>query len=147
MKTTIERVEQIHLRAKKLERQRDRRRIAEAAGASLSLLALLVAAVRENGLQLYEIPIVRETGASLLNADIGLYVLVAVIAFMLGVAITAYLKWRQSEKEENGQNSSEEEGSGGGSMLMDDALLLAAGGKKENQSEEEKRDPVGNTKE
>lgn len=87
----------IHERAAALRRARERRRTAAWSALCVALTVLLA----------WETVMPRApgraalTGASLLGASAGGYVLVAVLAFMAGVAVTALLKRReQTQKTE-----------------------------------------------
>ena len=87
----------IHERAAALRRARERRRTAAWSALCVALTVLLAwetLASRAPGRAAL-------TGASLLDVSAGGYVLVAVLAFMAGVAVTALLKRReQTQKTE-----------------------------------------------
>lgn len=84
----------VHERAQTLRRAREKRRTAAWSAACAVLLVLLAL---ETGSP-HALGMGALTGASLLGDTVGGYVLVAVLAFMAGVAITALLKAAQKRK-------------------------------------------------
>ena len=91
MRTDAERIEQLHLRAAELRRQRNRKQLTVFGSASIFLTAVLLAVVHQMlGLSV-SITGDPYTGSSLLSESAGGYVLAAVIAFIVGVVITAVI--------------------------------------------------------
>ena len=89
MRTTEERIELLHRRTREMERQRSNRQVAGFGGAS-ALLALLLIAVMIQTIGLTPSGTDDSfTGSSLLGESAGGYVLAAVIAFFVGVIVTA----------------------------------------------------------
>ena len=89
MRTAEERIEQLHRRANVLQKQRNRRQIAGFGGASAFFAVLLTAAMVQTGTLANTITGNDFTGSSLLGESTGGYVLAAVIAFFVGVILTA----------------------------------------------------------
>lgn len=105
MRSAEQMVQAIHEQAAELRRKRDRRRRALAGGASGILSVVLVVLIGSLG-GLRHIPLNGNlAGASLLDDSTGGYVLAAVVAFMTGVAVTAFLMWRQNRKGAKGHGS------------------------------------------
>ena len=96
MRTGEERIAQLHLRAEGLRRQREKRQLAVLGGVSSFLMALLVFAVVRAGGNLRGTEAGSLTASSMLEEGAGAYVLVAVAAFLLGVVITALIRWYRS---------------------------------------------------
>ncbi len=91
MRNAEERIDRLHTIVKELERQRDGRRLAGLGGLTTAFAILLIAAIAGvdglwNGVAEGSL-----TGTSLLSENGGGYVLVAVIAFFVGVVLTAAL--------------------------------------------------------
>ena len=100
MRTTEERIELMHIRAKEMKRDVSRRRLAGFGSASALLLVVLFAVMWQmNG---FAVSISNDpfTGSSLLSENAGGYVLAAVIAFFIGVIITALI-FRYRNKGKN----------------------------------------------
>jgi hypothetical protein len=100
MRTTEERISLLQERARELARIREKRRLRASGGLSLFLFALLGGALYELQLPARGAPS-GFAGSSLLGDDVGGYVLVAVLFFMTGVAVTAVIR-RRIRKRENG---------------------------------------------
>ena len=110
MRSAEQMVQAIHEQAAQLRRERDRRRRALAGGASGILSVLLAVLIGSLG-GLRHIPLNGTlAGASLLDDSTGGYVLAAVIAFMMGVAVTAFLKSRRNRKDAKGRRSGMDSG-------------------------------------
>ena len=91
MRTTEERIELMHIRAKAMGQSAARRRLAGIGSVSVILTAVLLTVIQQlNGaaISISEDPY---TGSSLLSENTGGYVLAAVIAFFIGVIITALI--------------------------------------------------------
>ncbi len=91
MRTAEERIRRLHSRAAELERSRDRRQIACLGSASVFFAILLSVMIAQTNDLEYSVMGDAFTGSSLLNESTGGYVLVAVIAFFAGVAVTAII--------------------------------------------------------
>lgn len=92
MRNTEERIERLHKRAKQLEARRERRFTALAVSFCLILFASLLGIIRQVAGQITDVAVNSYAGASLLSSEAGGYVLVAVIAFMLGVVVTVLVR-------------------------------------------------------
>ena len=91
MRTTDERIEKLHTRARELRRKRERRRITGLGSLSAVLTVLLVvclARVNEHAVSLMS---EQMTGSSLLGESTGGYVLAGIVAFFLGVIVTSVI--------------------------------------------------------
>ena len=99
MKTTEERLEVIHRRARALKRQRDAARMRGLGGASGAMAICLVALITVFGKGGHDITGSGYAGTSLLSESAGGYVLVAVVAFAIGVAITVLLIRSRKRKD------------------------------------------------
>ena len=98
MRTTEERITLLHERARRLRKAREKRLLAASGGASLFLFAAFVRALY--GLQLPSSGAGSGfAGSSLLGDAAGGYVLVAVLFFMTGVAVTVIINRRVRKKE------------------------------------------------
>lgn len=121
MRSTEEIVRDVHVRARALQREEAQRRLTITGGACGALIVALLAVIGVYG-GLWHRPLTASyAGASLLGDSAGGYVLVAVVAFMLGVTITVILKWQQRKKETDEQGTPHVQNSKGG-FLDDDAL-------------------------
>lgn len=136
MRSTTEIVREIHARARVLQREEDKRQLTITGGASGALVVALLAAIGLFGGSWHRPLMANYAGASLLGDSAGGYVLVAVVAFMLGIAITVILIWQQRQKETDNQGTPHVQNNNGG-FLSDEAFLMATGGQKENQSKKE----------
>lgn len=109
MRTAEERLALLHRRAAALRRKRDRRALRSWGAATAGLLAALI------GLTVLLDPVAHglgqsgSTGATLLSEGAGGYVLVGVIAFMAGVALTAALIRRGKKTRFRQENRDGEE--------------------------------------
>ncbi len=100
MRTEAERIEILHRRAKELERRRNERQMAGLGSVSAFLAVLLIFIVGRTSRMSPGLAGDPFTGSSLLSESTGGYVLAAVIAFFLGVVITAVcIKIRQKKEE------------------------------------------------
>ncbi len=91
----------IHRRAAALRREKERRQTAAWSALSIALtvlLALETVTPHAPGTGMM-------TGASLLSDMVGGYVLTAVVAFMLGVAITVLLRHERAKKKAKEENN------------------------------------------
>ncbi len=108
MRTAEERLELLQRRAALLQRERDKRSLTGWGLSSVGLMAALVVLITALDPVAHGLTGSGSTGAALLSDSTGGYVLVGVIAFMVGVALTAWLirrrkkpHPRQKEEEEN----------------------------------------------
>ena len=92
MRNTEERIQRLHERAEQLRVRRERRITAMAAFACLVLFAAILGIVHQISGEISDVAGNAYTGASLLSSEAGAYILVAVIAFMLGVVITVIVR-------------------------------------------------------
>ena len=92
MKSNEERIELMHKRAEKLQRERNKRLMVGSIGAGVMLFAVLIGASIGLDVQTAESAETTFAASSLLDDNIGGYVMVAVVAFMIGVAITVLIK-------------------------------------------------------
>lgn len=96
MRTTEERIRHLHRRARELGRQRDQRRLTGLGSASVFFAVLLTAMLTQMDGVFQSVPGEQYAGASLLDETAGGYVLAAVIAFFVGVLLTAAIfRYRQ----------------------------------------------------
>ena len=95
MRTTEERIEQLHRRAHEIKRESDKRAVRGWGGVSAALFVVLlvVTANLTGGMELADGSGL--TGSSLLGESAGGYVLAAVIAFFVGAIITAVIYKRR----------------------------------------------------
>ncbi len=91
MRTPEERLERLHSRAAALRRQREKRALQGWGAASAGLFAVLVGMTALLDPTAHGLGQSGSAGATLLSESAGGYVLVGVIAFMAGVALTAAL--------------------------------------------------------
>ena len=101
MRTAEERLEMMHSRAHAIKRERDAAWVKALGGATGALALCLVTLLSVMGKGGHDITGAGYAGTSLLSEDAGGYVLVAVIAFAVGVAITAILI-RYRKKDDRG---------------------------------------------
>ena len=97
MNTTEERIERIHKRAKELEEERKKRilGIEGAVTAALGICLIVMVAflgVNGGGLTVSTVTDTGLAGASLLEPGAGSYIIVALVAFMFGVALTVLIR-------------------------------------------------------
>ena len=88
MRTSEERIEALHRRVQTLEKQKARRELAGFGSAAAFFACLLTVIIVQTG-DLAQSAGDQYAGASLLDEDTGGYVLAAVIAFFIGVIVTA----------------------------------------------------------
>ena len=102
MRDTEERLVRMHQRAAEIKRQEDMSRLKVLGSLSGGLLVCLVIALQQVQNMHHEIMIDQSTGSSLLDDNVGGYVLAAIMAFFAGVIITVvickYRRW--SEKKD-----------------------------------------------
>lgn len=99
MRTAEERIEVLHSRAHALKMERNVAWMKGLGGASGTLALCLVVLLSVMGKGGHDISGSGYAGTSLLSDDAGGYVLVAVIAFAVGVAITAILiRYRRNDR-------------------------------------------------
>ena len=91
MRSAEERIRELHHRAEILEHRRSGRLTAVFGGVSAVLLAALMFAAWQASGMSAKLANETFTGASLLNSNTGGYVLTAVVAFFVGVIITAVI--------------------------------------------------------
>lgn len=92
MKSAEERIRKLHERAAELERQKRKVQMTAWGSASAILSVLLLMMVLQAGSMSCPATISPYVGSSMLGENVGGYVLVAVIAFAAGVAITVILR-------------------------------------------------------
>ena len=100
MRSTEERIELMHIRAKEMERDVSRRRLAGLGSVSVFIAAVLLAVMYQLTGQTTSISDDPFTGSSLLSESAGGYVHAAVIAFFAGVVITVLI-FRNRNKGKN----------------------------------------------
>lgn len=97
MRTAEERTRQLHRRAMEMEQSRNRRQLAGFGGLSgvfaVLLISMLVQTNRLSESVIYD----HFAGSSLLSESTGGYVLIAVIAFFVGVVLTAVIHRRRKK--------------------------------------------------
>ena len=91
MRTQIERIDMLHKRAGELERQRARSRAVCWGSISACLSVLLITCMVMAERVMHDSADIQMSGSSLLGESAGGYVLTAVIAFFVGVIITAVI--------------------------------------------------------
>ena len=101
MRALEERIQLLHERVRQLSRRREKTRLALSAVTSGCLACLLMAAMLSfhSGSTVGGGSLL--TGASMLNTDVGGYVLTAVLAFMAGVFVTAGIRSLRHYREEH----------------------------------------------
>ena len=87
MRTTDERIERLHARAQEIEKRSEKRKMAGFGSLSAAFAVLLIAILTQVG-SLSPISDGQLTGSSLLSDGTGGYVIAAVVAFFIGVALT-----------------------------------------------------------
>ena len=108
MRNNSERIEAMHERAKRIKRAKDKRINSVLGACSALLLVGIVVFATLMGGGLHPINNIGETGSSLLDEEVGGYVLVAVTSFMVAVVVTVLcIKWNNKRKnsEDKGQMS------------------------------------------
>ncbi len=105
MRSAEERIRSLHKRADYLTLERDRRRLVVSAIAAALLLTVLSAVLTplliRSGPSVWDASEASYAGSSLLADNAGGYVLAAVVAFILGVAVTAGIKLYRDKSEQN----------------------------------------------
>ena len=144
MRNNEERICRLHERAKQLRKERDKRTLILSGGISTVLFLALIASIGIFRSHLIGNTDGIFTGASLLSDSVGGYVLVGIIAFMLGVSITVMI--RQLVVKKGGSDHREEEKSDRPSLLSDESLLMAAGGSQEDKADNAEKDNERNGK-
>ena len=91
MRTEDERIQRLHMRARELKKKKERLELTLSGGASVLLTVLLVAVMLRTDRVYQNLVGSGFTGSSLLSESAGGYVLAAVIAFFIGVVITAVI--------------------------------------------------------
>ena len=99
MKSNEERIELMHEKAKKLQYEKNRRLTVGSIIVGALLFAVLVAASLGLGVQIAGTSETTFAASSLFPSTIGGYVMVAVMAFMMGVVITVILKKRAKKRD------------------------------------------------
>lgn len=102
--TKEERLAKMHSRAAELKRRREKREIRSLGVISCGLLFGLVTLIFSVQYPQHGIAAGQHTGASLLSDSVGGYVLVAVLAFTLGVVVTAIIRWYRARARGNDRN-------------------------------------------
>ena len=98
-----ERIKEMHLRARQIKRKNDMIRTDVYGVASLMLMVILVALTIMQGSSLNSMDTGQFTGASMLDASVGGYVLVALISFAVAVAFTLLcIRWKQKTDQRDG---------------------------------------------
>ena len=97
MNTTDERIARIHERAKEIKTERSRRmvKVGSAVSAALGVILITVIGFLTNGaggVPAGTVSDVGYAGASMLGSAAGGYILVALVAFMLGVIVTVLIR-------------------------------------------------------
>lgn len=91
MRTAEERIKKLHKRANELERQRSERQMMGLGGVSAVLATVLLTVMIRMDALTNSIDSGQFAGSSLLSESAGGYVLAAVIAFFIGVILTAVI--------------------------------------------------------
>ena len=100
MRTAEDRITQLHKRAGQLRRVQKARRSTAAWGGMSTLLLLQLMLLTQSGTRSRKITeYVGFNGASLLDESTGGDVLVGVLAFAAGVALTAGIRWYRAKRE------------------------------------------------
>ncbi len=99
MKSNEERIELMHKKAKKLQYERNRRLMIGSAIVGVMLFAVLIVSSVVFNVQIEGTAETTFAASSLFSYSLGGYVMVAVIAFMIGVVITVILKKHTKRKD------------------------------------------------
>jgi len=91
MRSAEERLAKMHERAAEIKRREDRTRLRILGSLSAALMVCLVFCMQQLQSMHHGILSGENTGSSLLDDSVGGYVLAAVIAFIVGVAVTAVI--------------------------------------------------------
>ncbi|MBO4695985.1 MAG: hypothetical protein J5643_01740 [Lachnospiraceae bacterium] len=109
MRNTAERIKRLHERARQLRLRKDRRIAAVSGAVCLMLFAGLLYIIRQSFGTITDTAGNYYTGSSLLSSEAGGYVLIAVIAFMLGAAAVVLLRKYAGPKDRDTQRDREEQ--------------------------------------
>lgn len=99
----VDRLERLHARAAELKREQDKRRLRILGSMSTAMMVCLVVAIHKVQAWHHGLLAGQNTGSSLLDDSVGGYVLIAVIAFIIGVIITSVIirhRYRGQKVEE-----------------------------------------------
>ena len=110
MRTDQERLSLLYCRADELRKRRNRIQLRAWCGISTSLLACLVCLTAWFSGSRHSITADMDTASSLLSANAGGYVLVAVAAFMAGVIVTTAIIWKRKRTKDFPGNNEEKTG-------------------------------------
>ncbi len=99
MKSNEERIELMHKKAKKLQYERNRRLMIGSAIVGAMLFAVLIVSSVVFNVQIEGTAETTFAASSLFSYSLGGYVMVAVIAFMIGVVITVIIKKHAKKKD------------------------------------------------
>ena len=99
MKSNEERIELMHKKAKKLQYERNRRLMIGSAIVGVMLFAVLIVSSVVFNVQIEGTAETTFAASSLFSYSLGGYVMVAVIAFMIGVVITVIIKKHTKRKD------------------------------------------------
>lgn len=118
-----------------LWRDKERHAVQMLATVSAALLIVLVLGIHTFSREGNQKEIRSVFGAFLLPAEAGGYILAAVLAFFIGVAVTvACIRYRMRKgNESTGQENNQ------GAMVPDDLIAAVAGGQKEQQEQQEQK--------
>jgi hypothetical protein len=115
MNSSETRIRLVHERANEMQRELDRKKMYQSAVTSCALCIGLLVALGQFDLRSVMYSGSLLTGSSLLSESVGGYVLVGIIAFMLGVIITVIIKKhldqtrRRSEERQHGKTDQRKE--------------------------------------
>ena len=107
MRNREERITRMHARAAEIERKANRRRSGILGAASGALMVCLLIVVQHLRHMHHGILSEQNTGSSLLADSVGGYVLIAVIAFVLGTTITALIINYRKKRRGTGDDTEE----------------------------------------
>ena len=97
-----DRIKEMHLRAARIKRKNEMIRTVVYGVTSFMLMAVLIALVIMQGSTVKSMDTGQFTGASLLDASVGGYVIVALISFAVAVAVTLLcIRWKQKNDRRN----------------------------------------------
>lgn len=101
MRTQEERIKQLHERANEIEKRNDKIKTSGLGAFCVGIIALLVTCIVGASRAFHSTAGIRMQGASLLDNSAGGYVLVAVLAFYVGIIITAIIIKKRNNKSKN----------------------------------------------
>ena len=138
MRSNEKRISLLHERAEQLRKERDLRTLRASGGISCALIIALSVSLSifRSGQAGYAGS--NFTGASLLSEGTGMYVIVGIVSFMLGVVITVIFKRYAADRDKLSQDKTERPG-----LLYDETLFMVAGGTGEEDKEEPPDDKTG----